>query len=78
MTVHTETAYSPKCHYTGDTITIVNNDASPGTECGESVTTSGLLGVGKLMASNTSGGTDMNLEGKATTDGADTLDPNVK
>lgn len=56
----------------------MNDDASPGTEKGESVTTSGVLGVGKLMASNTPGGTDMNLEGSAATDGCDTLNHLLK
>lgn len=73
FTVHTEPDNAAKLHGLGDVEACVSDGVSPLAECGESVAASGVLGVGKMMVSNTSGGTDMVMLGCAMADGCDAM-----
>lgn len=75
-TVPTEARDAIKIHKTGEAETKVADETGPGTDKGEPAATAGLSGVGKMMTSNTSGGTDIVMLGMTHADNADTIKPN--
>lgn len=63
-----------KAHWTGEAEAYVSCGADSDSAVGESAASSGLLGSGKLISSNTSGGSDMLSLGYARHYGEDSAD----
>lgn len=72
-TVSTEAKDPHKTHNLGENEACVSDGALSMTDCGEPAVTTGYLGLGKLMPTNTSGSPDAFISGEHKSDGYNML-----